>query len=507
MKTTAAHPGSSNNRFGRYEIQEELGRGGMGVVYKAFDPQTSRSIAIKIMLGEASRNKDSVQRFSREIAATAKLRHPNIVSLYDAGEIDNRHYFTMDFVEGSPLSSLIKKKQFPVKKALNMFEQIADGISYSHSQGVIHRDLKPSNIMIDKRGNPIIMDFGLAKSTRNQTRMTRTGTIMGTVAYMPPEQANGAIRKIDERSDVYSLGAMLYEVLAGQTPFRGSSAAEVITQIFKKNPLKPSHFNRKIPQDVEVIILKALEKSRERRYQSAREMKDDIRRFIEGKSIIAKPRPWWITLYLNLERNKTILIINASVLAFLFIGFYLSQIKISASQFPPKSKTEVSSTENSSLIKKTPPIDQAIDETKEVVFPVGTWASFKWQENQPLLENMQVIGNQALASHPDFKCLAFNQGSRLHLGFTLPHVPPRAFLRFNHLTAAVGGKQGYSPITILINGKVFKEKYSVGDMGFVEEEFPLESFLIQGRNDIAIAMDFSAQSQYWIRRLEIIIGP
>ena len=276
-------------QFGSYEIISEVSRGSFGVVYRAKQQGLDRIVALKVLLAGVHASPEAVARFQREAKSVARLKHPNVVPIYDIGTHDGHHYFAMEFIEGHALSTLIADKKVSTSEVLSIAEALADALESAHKAGVIHRDIKPSNIIVDREGRPHITDFGLAKQIDLDTKYTVSGTTLGTPAYMPPEQARGEIEKIDARSDVYSIGAVLYEMLTGRTPFVGRSLLEVVVAVINE-PLKPPRqLNAKIHRDVQTIVMKCLEKDPRLRYDSAADLRDDLRRFRSGEAIRAKP--------------------------------------------------------------------------------------------------------------------------------------------------------------------------------------------------------------------------
>ena len=276
-------------RVNTYDIIEEISRGSFGVVYKARQQGLDRIVALKVLLAGAHASTEAVARFHREAKAVARLKHPNIVPIYDIGTHESHHYFAMEFIEGHALSALIADRKIATPQALAIAESLADAFHSAHQAGVIHRDIKPSNILIDKQGMPHITDFGLAKQVDLDTKYTMSGTTLGTPAYMPPEQARGDVDKIDARSDVYAIGAVLYELLTGQTPFAGRSLLEVVVAVISEPVKPPRQVNPKIHRDIQTIVMKCLEKDPRLRYASAADLHDDLRRFRSGEAIRAKP--------------------------------------------------------------------------------------------------------------------------------------------------------------------------------------------------------------------------
>ncbi|MHC4914206.1 MAG: serine/threonine-protein kinase [Planctomycetota bacterium] len=300
--------------FGDYRIVEEVARGAMGIVYRAEQRRLGREVALKVMLTGEHASEGEVRRFTREAQALARLKHPNIVPIYDIGEVDGRHYFTMDFVEGQTLSQVLSERELTVTEGLHIIEQVADAVAAAHTRGVVHRDIKPSNIMLDSDGGVHIMDFGLAKAAGAETKHTRDGTTIGTPSYMPPEQARGEVSRVDERSDVYSMGAVLYEVLTGRSPFAGTNLLEIVLAVINEDPPRPRSVNSRVPRELETIILKCMEKDPARRYHTAGELRDEIRRFRSGEPIHAQPPSHFYRLRKRLRKHWVLLSMTAAVL-------------------------------------------------------------------------------------------------------------------------------------------------------------------------------------------------
>jgi tetratricopeptide (TPR) repeat protein/tRNA A-37 threonylcarbamoyl transferase component Bud32 len=273
--------------IGRFEILNRAGLGSYGIVYKAYDPQLCRFVALKVPRRECLPTSTDQQRFLREAQSAAQLHHPAIVPIFDFGDAKGLSYIVAEFVDGSSLDKLIAVRNFEFRESAGMVAVVADGLGYAHHAGIIHRDIKPSNIMIGTDDQPRILDFGLARRTQPDATMTQDGEVLGTPAYMSPEQATGETRRIDQRSDIYSLGVVLYRLLAGECPFRGQ-APMVIQQVLNDEPPIPRTLNNRIPLDLETICLKAINKEPARRYQTADEFAQDLRRWLHSEPILAR---------------------------------------------------------------------------------------------------------------------------------------------------------------------------------------------------------------------------
>jgi serine/threonine protein kinase len=301
IKMNGTAPGTQVRYFGDYEILEEISRGGMGVVYKARQVSLDRIVALKMILAGHLASESDVERFYIEARAAANLQHPNIVAIHEVGQHEGRHYFSMDYVEGRSLASLVDAGPLTASKAAAYLKTIAEAIHYAHQHGILHRDLKPSNILIDSFDQPRVTDFGIAKrlgardvpsavATGPVTppSLTAAGQVLGTPSYMPPEQVDGDPARIGPASDVYSLGAVLYELLTGRPPFRANSLRDTLLQVIQSEPLPPRRLNRRVPPELERICLTCLRKEPNQRYASASALAEDLERFLLGQPIRAK---------------------------------------------------------------------------------------------------------------------------------------------------------------------------------------------------------------------------
>jgi serine/threonine protein kinase len=268
----------NSKTIGNYKIIKNLGEGGMGVVYLAENLILKRTVALKVLTRTGERN---IKRFIREAQSIAQLEHSNIIKIYEFGESQGKYFIAMEYIEGEDLSLIHMLKKQPPRKIVEVLIQVCNAIQHAHDQGIIHRDIKPSNVMIRKDGTPVIMDFGLAKEADRETSISKTNEIIGTPVYMSPEQARGRVKSLDARSDIYSIGAMMYELLADKQLFSGA-VTEILMDICSKDPRKIRDICPDIPIDLEAICFKAIEKKKEDRYQTAKEMKEDLERFYEG---------------------------------------------------------------------------------------------------------------------------------------------------------------------------------------------------------------------------------
>lgn len=275
--------------FGDYELREEIARGGMGIVYRATQRTLSRTVAVKVLRDQLFAGGGDVERFKTEAAAAAALRHPNIVGIHEIGEHQGRHFFSMDYVSGGTLAHHLRDGPLPARKAAGLMLKIARAIQHAHIQGVLHRDLKPANVLLDAEGEPMVTDFGLAKHAAQEMALTVSGQVLGTPAYMAPEQAAGRTKDFGPQTDVYGLGALLYHLVSGRAPFTGDSHLAVMTQVMQDDPVSVQLLNPSIPRDLETVCAKAMAKDIPRRYPSAQEFADDLQRFLDGMPVVARP--------------------------------------------------------------------------------------------------------------------------------------------------------------------------------------------------------------------------
>src|SRR5258706_15496720 len=298
-----------------YEVEAVLGRGGMGIIYRVRHLKLNRAVALKMLLSGEYAGAVELARFTREAQAIATLQHPNIVQIYDVGQVDGRAYFTMELVGGGSLSQKLGGIPQPAQYCSSVTETLATAIHAAHLAGIVHRDLKPANTLLTPDGTPKISDFGLARHFEGQSDVTLDVAKIGTPSYMAPEQVIGKPGTVGPPADIYALGATLYELLTGRPPFRGETHTETERQLLTREPVRPSQLNAKVPRDLETICLKCLQKEPARRYESASALADDLRRFEEGRPIQARPVGWAERSWRWGRRNPTMAALVLTALA------------------------------------------------------------------------------------------------------------------------------------------------------------------------------------------------
>jgi predicted Ser/Thr protein kinase len=327
-----ASPSPGLPQVAGYEILGELGRGGMGVVYRARQVSLGRTVALKMILAGQFAGDTEIRRFHAEAQAAGALDHPGIVPVFEVGRHDGHHFLAMAFVDGPSLEARLRDGPLPQREAAALVRQVAEAVAIAHDHGIVHRDLKPQNILLDKDGRPRVTDFGLAKRLEGGPELTGTGQVLGTPSYMAPEQAGGA-KNVGPAADVYALGAVLYAVLTGRPPFQAASAFDTLLQVIDQEPVAPHALNRRLDRDLETICLKCLEKTPARRYASARELAADLGRYLDGQSVVARPAAHHAVARWTLRQPR--------LAATLYVTTLLSGLLVTALAVEPESTVEL----------------------------------------------------------------------------------------------------------------------------------------------------------------------
>lgn len=342
----------------RYVILQKLAQGGTATVFKALDPRLNRPVALKVLWGDTG---GQVRRILREAQAQAKVEHENVCRVYEVGEAGGLHYIAMQYIEGFTLDQV--QKQLTLEQKVRLMKRVAEALHAAHRQGLIHRDIKPSNIMVELKEDgdwwPYVLDFGLAREV-HPAEATLTHVIVGTPQYMAPEQARGEVERLDRRTDVYSLGATLYELLVGRPPFEGSTPVEVLMRVLSEEPTPPRKLDPSIPADLETIVLKCLEKEPQRRYESARALADDLGRYLDGEPILARPVGWTYRLWKKARKHRVLL---TAVAAVFFVAVALLTLNV---------RTQLRARRQAALAQRLGQAVQAIESLMQIAFLLPT---------------------------------------------------------------------------------------------------------------------------------------
>lgn len=331
---TTAPAGVALHSVGAYELLEQVGEGGMGVVFKARQRALNRIVAVKMLRSGSLAGQAEIKRFRIEAQAAARLQHPNIVSIHEVGDQEGHLFFSMDFIQGRTLSQIAGRTPLPPVRAARYCRTIAQAIHHAHTQGVLHRDLKPGNVMIDAQDQPRITDFGLAKATDTDADLSLSGGILGTPSYMSPEQAAGKRGAAAPATDIYAVGAILYDLLTGRPPFRADSPVETMRQVIESEPAPPRLLNARIDRDLETICLKCLAKDPRRRYDTAQELSDDLERYLNREPIHARRIGTVARVHRWTRRHPSLAALSGVfVLMFVLVAYFSLADAVDSAQF------------------------------------------------------------------------------------------------------------------------------------------------------------------------------
>ena len=468
--------------FEGYQIVAKLGAGGMGIVYKAVDTKIQRTVALKLLSSLSVTDQES-RRFLQEAAVMAKLDHPNIVKVFQAQDTP-RHYLTMEYVEGNTLGDCIKERTIVPLMAVQTIEKISEALAEVHQLGIIHRDIKPSNIMIAKGGIPKLMDFGLAKLSNIESSLSQSGNILGTPAYMSPEQANG--KTVDKRTDIYSLGATFYECLTGRAPFQGQSYAQLVHQIVFEEPVAPRLLNPDVPSELEAIALKCLEKDWRQRYATAHELAKDLARYLDGKPVRAKPVTPFVRASKWIGRHRlatgTILAIMLAIAATIVFSLYQAAQATQAKNMAMLDKEQALQAKDAALSLKQQADEKCLWAVSEKAAAdlKQTDARLNQAMAELLLAKLAIDGDayfSAWQAHDD--CIKSLQS------INLPAMVPELADKYRWLKNSADNMAEYSLATYLQHQELDLSKVLPDNYRAVKQSQPSWKFLVIGQESHA----------------------
>src|SRR5437588_1066444 len=406
--------------LGDYELLEEVGRGGQGVVFRARQKSLNRTVALKVIsLGQWA-SKAHLKRFRLEAEAAARLEHPGIVPIHEVGERDGSCYFSMKFIEGGQLDEVARREPIPIRRAVELMANVARTVHYAHEHGILHRDIKPGNILLDAKGEPHLTDFGLARLLETESSVTQTLDVLGTPSYMAPEQAVGNNAAVSSATDVYGLGAVLYQLLTGQPPFAGGTTYETIRLLLNTEPRPPRLLNPKIDRDLSTICLKCLEKDPKRRYASAVALAEDLERWLKHEPILARHTGIFARGRKWVRRNPTSALLAASLIALAATAGWI----VWKSEFirqPVTTGIAVLPFDNLSEQKETGAFVDGVQD--DILTKLAKIADLKVISRTSVMEyrgkrNMRQIGNELRVSHV-LEGSVRRSGARLHINTQL----------------------------------------------------------------------------------------
>lgn len=446
-------------QIGHYRIVRLLGQGGMGQVYLADDQRLQRRVALKIIRAKGASTEEA-KRFQVEAEAAAKLRHPHIVPLYEVGEEAGQRFLTMAYIEGVTLGEQVAAGPLPPREAARLVQQVAEAVHYAHTQGVIHRDLKPRNILVDPNGQAFVLDFGLAKRSDHDSELTHSGQVMGTPSFMPPEQAEGKNEQVGPLADVYALGATLYCLLTGRPPFQAASVVETLRLVIEREPVAPRALNPAVPRDLETICLKCLAKRPDKRYDSAQTLVADLQRFLEFRSIVARPVGPTEKVLRWYRRNPVLAgalttTVVMFLVAFAFVSWSLVRVETALRDEAKLRKTADDAKDTANRNAKSErweryragiagalsaqQLDNWVALSTALKLAPEEHRNWEWQYLHTQLDNRTATMHDCLTFHPATKQIAMVEGKTVHvrslngtLLFSLTHEEVPQFAQFNH---------------------------------------------------------------------------
>jgi tRNA A-37 threonylcarbamoyl transferase component Bud32/tetratricopeptide (TPR) repeat protein len=473
QQATISHDWGSRH-LGRFELLQLLGTGAFGTVWKARDPQLDRTIALKIPRTGGLGTQADRDRFLREARAAAQLRHDSIVAVHEIGEHEGQPYIVSDFVDGINIAEWLSAKKPTFREAAAWVAEVADALQYAHDRGVIHRDIKPSNLILDVGGRLHVMDFGLAKRDAGEITMTHDGQILGTPAYMAPEQIEKA-HQVDGRADVYALGVVLYRLLTGELPFRGTTRM-LLHQVLHDEPKRPRRLNDRIPRDLETICLKCLEKEPHHRYRTALALAEDLHRFLRGRPILARPIAAWERAW-KWARRWPWAAAALSLVAFLLVlllgggWYYNARLRDQTHVAQVNERWAVASAQNAieqrNLALKA--LDQLVYEVQEKLAPTPATRSLRQKLLDTAIAGLDEIGRSTLGSPPDLSRAVAHQ--KLADIFRIIGQTPAARRHYQHARSLAEDLLAAQPAAPLIEQVLYQTHMGLGLLDLRAKQF------------------------------------
>ncbi len=425
---TDSAPGPDEVSIPGYRILREIHRGGQGVVYEAIQHSTNRTVAVKVLLDSPHAGLRARWRFEREVQLVAALRHPHIVVIHDSGIASGRYYYAMDYVRGQPLDTHARLAGLPTRRRIELFQQVCDAVACAHRRGVIHRDLKPSNILVSEAGAPCVLDFGLAKMLGEDGRqpgpaVSMPGSPMGTLRYMSPEQTTGDHDAVDTRSDVYSLGVILFELLTGEPPYRLKGDPMACLQTIRdQDPPRPSRLSREVNSELDAIILKCLSKEPQRRYGSAGELADDLCAFLEGRPVCARSASSiYVIRKIAMRHSVETLATLAVICTVIGVGFYALDQFRQARRARAAQAVSDRAAAAAGVQLEAATSGQLLPLHRQLLLP---WFLLEWHQGRS--DEARRIQGQLSSTSAEYRAMAFLLDPKPRLDKLLGELPPQS---------------------------------------------------------------------------------